>query len=333
MRGNVEIKGAFPPDIEIHTFGRNHKSLPKILDYWSAWSKFRGRLEKGTAVISFMGHSSLLGNVISSIVRPKKGMVVFAGTDVELISRRAIRSIKDVIAYTHIKLGTSLWRQAIIIGITKKMELELKRTFRDREVRYIPVGIEETFFSDRKYTSGERRVLFVGRLERVKGIEYLIDAFRMICKKHDDVVLEIAGDGSLSTFLRKTVFSDPIIRNRVRFLGRIPHEHIHKLMKKSTFLVLPSLSEGLPLTVLEAMASGLPVIASRVGGIPEIVVDGHNGLLVPPRSVERLAFAMDRLLSNPSLIIELGRRAREVAEKYRISKVTDAYERLINYTT
>ena len=98
--------------------------------------------------------------------------------------------------------------------------------------------------------------------------------------------------------------------------------------------VLPSYSEGVSLALLEAMAAGLPVIASRVGGLPEVVTDGENGLLVPPRDADALAAALTRLLADPSLARQLGENARGyVREHFSLERlgreINEIYEELI----
>jgi glycosyltransferase involved in cell wall biosynthesis len=130
-----------------------------------------------------------------------------------------------------------------------------------------------------------RRILFVGNLVPVKGPTSLAAAFKQLVDLRD-VDLVLVGSGSEAARLPAG--------NRFFVVGARPHEEIPLWMNACDVLCLPSLSEGLPNVALEAMACGLPVIASRVGGVPEVVRDGTNGLLVPPSDPRALADALRR---------------------------------------
>ena len=102
------------------------------------------------------------------------------------------------------------------------------------------------------------------------------------------------------------------LAGRVHFLG--PRDDVPDLLSALDIFVLPSHSEGVSLALLEAMAASLPVIATRVGGLPEVVTDGENGLLIPPQDPEALATALERLLADPDLAQKLGGNARKQVE-------------------
>jgi glycosyltransferase involved in cell wall biosynthesis len=148
-------------------------------------------------------------------------------------------------------------------------------------------------------------VLFAGRLSPEKGIDELVAAT-------GGMNLVVAGDGPL----RASVPSA---------LGFVPHTELEQLYARAAVVVLPSHREGLPLSVLEAMAHGRPVVASAVGGIPELVQDGVTGLLVPPGDVDALRSALERLLADPILRRRMGRAGRRrVAELCSRDHVADA---------
>jgi glycosyltransferase involved in cell wall biosynthesis len=156
-------------------------------------------------------------------------------------------------------------------------------------------------------------LLHVGRLCDVKGQRELIAALRLLSR--DDVTLLLAGEDLESA----GAYRDSLVRqadglgDRVRFLGR--RDDVPALLAATDVLVLPSWIEGLPLVVLEAMATGIPVVATSVGGTPEAVVDGETGLMVPPRDVNALARAIDELLADPEMARGMGQagwmRARD----------------------
>lgn len=148
----------------------------------------------------------------------------------------------------------------------------------------------------------------LGRLEEQKGLPHLVEALRLLAEGGDGAFLLVAGSGRAEGRLREMI-SRLGLEARVRFLGvRRDVPEIHRAMD---VFVLPSLWEGLPIALLEAMASGLPVVATPVGGIPDVVRDGTNGLLVPPADPVALAEALRRLRRDPSLGAELGRAGRE----------------------
>lgn len=158
-------------------------------------------------------------------------------------------------------------------------------------------------------------LLEVGRLCEVKGQRELIEALSRLTR--NDVTLLLAGEDVESAGAYRHALErrarDLGVADRVRFLGR--RDDVPGLLAAADVLVLPSWIEGLPLVVLEAMAAGVPVVATSVGGTPEAVVDGETGLLVPSRDVDALAGAIDALLSDPERAQRLGaagrRRARE----------------------
>ena len=186
-----------------------------------------------------------------------------------------------------------------------------------------------------------RRLLFVSRVSPEKGVHVLLDAFRSIAATHPDVTLAIVGpehtipaayivdlaadpalDG-LKAFYDGTSYGDalrrripPELADRVSFLGFVAPEKLIDHYRTSTLLVHPSLSDSFGMPVVEAMASGLPVVATEVGGIPEIVQHGTTGLLVPPNDSKALATAVQLLLDDHELAMQMGRmgrrRAREV---------------------
>jgi glycosyltransferase involved in cell wall biosynthesis len=175
-----------------------------------------------------------------------------------------------------------------------------------------------------------KTVLFVGALtrwHRYKGLDDLLQAFRLLDRK--DVRLLVVGGGDLKHEYEQMA-QHLRIRDRVIFAGDVPDSLLPKYYAISDVLVLPSKdrSEGFGLTILEANASGIPAVASDVGGIPGILLDGENGVLVPPRDPERLAEAILRLVNNDEYRATLGRRARELALKHDWRIVASDTEKL-----
>lgn len=169
--------------------------------------------------------------------------------------------------------------------------------------------------SDARYAGAN--VLVVAYLTPHKGVHHAINAFARL--RHPDARLTIVGDGPEAPRLEALARSRGV-RDRVLFLGL--RDDLPAQMNDADLFVHTSLVEGFGLAVAEAMASGRAVIASRVGGIPELIEDGQSGLLVPPGDEERLAAAMDLLLSNPSYRRELEEAAHQRARERFNLRVT-----------
>lgn len=167
------------------------------------------------------------------------------------------------------------------------------------------------------WSDGVRRVFWVGRINEGKGVEDLIDAFAKVARRTRDVELWVAGTGERAFIqhLRRRAASLGV-GGRVRFPGPIPNELVPRYMANAAVFPYPSRGgEGIPRAILEAMACGAPVVATRVSGIPEAVVHGETGLLVGRRDVEGLASAIEMILEDKSLAKRLASQARAKVER------------------
>lgn len=184
---------------------------------------------------------------------------------------------------------------------------------------YIGVDTQKIQISHDPGTS--KIVLHVVRLVEKKGTSYLLEAFAQVADQENEIRLVIIGDGPLRSSLQNQV-STLGIAHKVDFLGALSHDDVLKWMHKSRLLVLPSVtsrtgdSEGLGIVLLEAAAAGLPVLATWHGGIPEAVVDGQTGFLVPERDVNMLAERLSIFFRDDNLCREMGRAARYRAVEY-----------------
>ena len=152
----------------------------------------------------------------------------------------------------------------------------------------------------------------IGRLTPVKGIPYLLDAARILLRQGANVKVLVVGDGSIRQDLLAQA-GNLGVGERVVFLGH--REDTDVLLQALDIFVLPSLSEGIPMALLEAMAASRPIVASRVGGVPEIVEDGFEGFLVEPMDVNGLAERCLQLIDSPELARKMGEQGRKRVER------------------
>jgi glycosyltransferase involved in cell wall biosynthesis len=163
------------------------------------------------------------------------------------------------------------------------------------------------------------RILFLGRLEAAKGVFELLAAGARLAPAYPALCLVFGGEGDAEALRKKA--AELGIGERIELLGWVgPQQRDEQLARASVFC-LPSHAEGLPMAMLEAMAAGTAVVASSVGGIPETIVDGDNGLLAPPRDEEALAKRLAQVLGDETLRARLARNARVTIEQHYSTEV------------
>jgi glycosyltransferase involved in cell wall biosynthesis len=204
----------------------------------------------------------------------------------------------------------------------------------DRDIMILPSGIDLGRFSNLSRESsrsglqikkGEKVILFVGKLHAVKGVNYLIQAMNVIRQKEPKTRLILVGDGEERRDLEKLT-SSLNLADSVTFVGKVPNEKVPQYMAAADIFVLPSLSEGFPMVIVEAMASGLPIVTTNVTGLPEIVHNGENGLLVEPKNSVELAEKILLLLQDDELRGDIAQNNRQRAKDYTWEKVVDNLE-------
>jgi glycosyltransferase involved in cell wall biosynthesis len=176
-----------------------------------------------------------------------------------------------------------------------------------------------------------RLIIMVGTLKKVKGHCYMIEAMTSLVPRYPDLHLLFVGDGELREELQAQVAQLDL--ERIHFLGN--RHDVPDLLAASDIFVLPSLWEGLSMALLEAMASGLPIVASEVSGTVQAIIPNETGLLVPPGDVQRLTEAIEQLLSNPARAQAMGAAARRRVEaEFSAQKQADEhlalYHRLLD---
>lgn len=208
-------------------------------------------------------------------------------------------------------LGRWISKSADAVASVCERDIEHARKIWDLDparVHLVPNAVDTSEF-DGAGPDSPRNVTFIGRLEPWKGIRTFLQVAKLIGREMPDVKFLIAGDGSLRHDLEKT-FSN----GNVKFLGQVSHRDIPSVLDETAVLVLPSYMEGLPTVCLEAFASGVPVVASNVGGTPEIVRDLETGFLFEAGDASSCAKETLRILSDRTLGATMGRNGRKLVE-------------------
>lgn len=221
-------------------------------------------------------------------------------------------------AYRLVDLNT-IKRTDHVIAVNQRLKDEIvsKWSIPPSKVTVVPNGVDTRAFSPSNRKAGDVRAkyriegmfcLFVGQLRARKGVDFLLRAFDEINDSNMKCV--VVGDGPERNRLEKLV-NDLGLRSRVLFTGAVPFGDLTDLYAEAEFFVLPTVAEGSPLVVLEALASGLPVVSTKVSGIPEVVDNEQNGFIVPPRDVRALAERMELLIRDADLRAKMSQNARK----------------------
>lgn len=201
-------------------------------------------------------------------------------------------------------------KRIIVNAAAIKKALKVQHDLPEETTRIVHNGLDEAEYLPRETRDSKKLVFgFVSRLDIQKGILPLLEAFEKIAPAHPEAVLALHGIMGDAEQEIKTLMETSPHRQRIELHGY--YRDVSQVMRAIDIFVYPSLWDGLPYTVMEAMRAGLPIIATRVGGIPEIVTDQQDGLLVAPGSSDQLAEAMIKVLSEPTWRRSLGTQARE----------------------
>jgi colanic acid/amylovoran biosynthesis glycosyltransferase len=178
------------------------------------------------------------------------------------------------------------------------------------KLRIVHCGVDPNIFKVKEHKGRGSRLLFVGRLTAAKGLPILLESVSRVV----GATLDIAGDGPDRKGLEEWAESLGIL-GRVKFLGYQSQQQVGELLKLADIFVMSSFAEGLPVVLMEAMAAGVPVVATRIAGIPELVRDGHNGLLVSPGDVGAATIAIRQLLEDADMRNRFAVAGRETVER------------------
>lgn len=255
----------------------------------------------------------------------KPYIVTGHGTDVTSLNNGAVQRLKKRCIKKAVNVTT----------VSNFLSSQIKELCPQITPEVISMGIDMKSFGEKYRTEnlwgqGDKKViLFVGRLTEIKGVSYLIDAMNYI-----DALCVIVGDGLLKTHLQEQA-AKLVGKGKILFLGAKTHEELQTIYASADIFVAPSITtsdgckEGLGLVILEAMASGLPVIASRSGGIEEVIVHNKNGILCEEKNVHQIVDAICDLINDKELYSRLRVCGMATAYSYDYSSIAARYNKLL----
>ena len=262
------------------------------------------------------------------------------------LAHRLPRSISEIF-YRYLCRDADL-----VLSLSKFSQQNISNAYgiKTRKIGVMYAGVDDTFFTNNKLSSKNTsnneneqnplkkpfHLLFSGRLngKQQKGVDILLKAMPLILKEHE-VILDIIGGGP--RIEQYTALAQQLgIEGSVRFRGFIPHDMMPAEYSAADLFVLSSRRESFGLVLAEAMASGLPVVSTTAGAIPEVVENGETGILVPPEKPDELAGAIIHLLDNPENMILMGKKGKERVKQYFTwdtvaARVLDCYNEILDY--
>ncbi|KKR22162.1 MAG: Glycosyl transferase group 1 [Candidatus Moranbacteria bacterium GW2011_GWA2_39_41] len=250
-------------------------------------------------------------------------IVSLRGSDVPGYSERF-----DLAYYVFTPIIKYVWKKsdAVISNSVGLKELALKAKA-NQEVGIIFNGIDiDNFKPDPSKKSTDKFIITPGasRVTKRKGLDFLIKAVAQLLPKYPNIFLKVLGDGDEKENLM-TMVSEMKLENSVQFVGRVPRDETAPYYQEASLFVLPSFNEGMSNAMLEALAAGLPIVATKTGGTDELVTEGQNGLVIEMGNVEDLAEKIEAIISNPELCAKMGQASRKVAETMSWGQVAQQY--------
>lgn len=299
----------------IASFKTNPWSLLQLPFFMKMMILKTNKVAKDADIIHCQWALSGIAGVIAKKIRNKPLIVSLRGEDLKALNNPLMRPLFK-------------WVIRNADYITANNEFHIKQIKHlAKKVRVIRNGIDASIFKIRnkkqireKLQLPEKKtlILFVGWLVKRKGIHHLLDAIPSVIKEQRNVRFLVIGEGELHDQLLHQAKENKI-ESYVSFLGKKPLEEVAEYMSAADLLVLPSLYEGMPNVVMEAFASGLPVIATDVCGTAELVKNKVNGLLVKAGDVQGLSRSLTTVLENKKLAGKLSKNALETIKKQRLT--------------
>jgi colanic acid/amylovoran biosynthesis glycosyltransferase len=257
-----------------------------------------------------------LANVAADVASIAAEIGTAAGAGEEWSWSFSMHGPTELFDVERFQLAEKLRRARFVICIsdfTRSQLMSLCEPEHWEKLRVIHVGIPIGQFTDDGAARREQEVptvLFVGRQVPEKGQGVLLEAMRLLAERGVRARATLAGEGAARADLERLA-EQLGVDSLVSFPGAVGQDDIHDLYARAAIFCLPSFAEGVPGTLMEAMSMEVPVVSTRIAGIPELIEDGRTGLLVSPGRADELADALERLLTDAELCRELGRAGRE----------------------
>jgi glycosyltransferase involved in cell wall biosynthesis len=231
------------------------------------------------------------------------------------------------LVFTFIKpLTVPIWNHAAAVTAPSDHIRELALKSYNVEIETIPNGIDlGTVKQSPREPHSPRRLVFAGRFNPQKNLLFLIDLLERVSDL--DWEMEMLGDGPLMDAVRARIHSAGLT-DRIRMPGWVEPETVETTMSESDILVLPSLSEGLPIVGTRALGTGLAILASDIGGNRDVVQDGLNGFLCDLTDIDSFEKALRRLLTSDEPLVSMKRESRRLAEKFDVQAIGSRFEQV-----
>lgn len=298
VRGLYQIADRVEDDLRTIRVQYRKSPIPKtsyFIYLWAMFGAFRELTRDGFRPDVIHAHVYSAG-VPAVLLGKRYGIPVVITEHFTGFVRRTIRGVE------RLKAQFAFKNAALVCPVSKDLEKHIESYGIRARFCVIPNAVDTSLFSlgertpMRKGEERKKRMLLVALLDSKKGVPYLLEALAYLRKSRDDFVLDSVGSGP-NRAEYKNLVNKLGLADVVHFHGLKTKPEVAGFMKQSDFFVLPSLWENLPCVLIEAMASGLPIVATEVGGIPEIINE-KVGVLVPPKDVEALAEAIDYMLDH-----------------------------------
>ena len=273
--------------------------------------------------VVFIGLSPVLPMFVARILRKKAIKVVAASLAQGAQVSFGTRSLIYHLAAAAERLSYALSERIAVVG---RFELD---KYRDK-VLPGALFVDTILFKPSKGLDKRKKIVgYHGRLEKVKGVLNFVEAMPLILKERPDIEFQITGDGAQTNKVKEGL-QQSHLNHKVLLRGWVPnHDEMPDYFNELKLLVVPSYSEGLPGTLLEAMACGTPALATPVGGIPEVIKDGETGFLLPDNSPQSIAQNVIRVLNYPNLA-QIADNARLLIEReYSFQAAVERYRRIL----
>jgi glycosyltransferase involved in cell wall biosynthesis len=247
---------------------------------------------------------------------------------IEVVDPKSFAIKLQTWSFGRLLMSELIRNSALITTVSTGVAYELRRFYKVGNKRIIVIGngVDDDLFSPARSKNNGNYILYVGRLSYRKGLFDLLECAKML--RSSDIVFILVGKGELEKILREKINAAGL-HDKIILAGYLNKEKLIKLYQNAKIFIFPSYYEGLPTVILEAMSCGLPVIATNVGGIRDVITNYYNGILISPRRPSQMAENILMLMENEKLRRRLGENAREtIVKNYSWKRIADKVEHL-----